>query len=187
MKHTPIGCATWPALWLADESNWPYNGEIDVMEAVNVVGDAQNQMTLHTSDGCSMKVKRKETGSVLQTNCLNSTNDNLGCGVDAGDATFGDTFNSNGGGIMAMELRSEGIRIWQFGRSSIPSDITAGTPDPSIWSEATADFPNTDCDIGSHFKNQSIIANIDLCGSWAGTQSIYSQNCKFHPPFQSVT
>jgi len=180
IKHTPIGCATWPALWLADETNWPYNGEIDVMEAVNVVTSAQNQMTLHTSSGCSMGVKRKETGKSLTTSCLNSTDDNAGCGVDAGQGTFGDQFNNNGGGVMALELRSAGIRMWQYSRASIPSDITAGTPDPSTWQEATADFPNTDCNIDNHFKNQSIIANIDLCGSWAGATSVYSESCKFY-------
>jgi hypothetical protein len=177
VKHTPMGCGTWPALWLVDENNWPANGEIDVMEAVNVVSDAQNQMTLHTSKGCSMDVKRKETGKVLKTNCLNSTNGNAGCGVDAGESTFGTAFNNNGGGVMAMELRSAGIRMWQFARASIPTDITSGSPDPSTWGEATADFPSTHCNIGNHFKNQSIIANIDLCGSWAGTQSVYSQSC----------
>ena len=176
--HTPLGCATWPALWLSDPANWPANGEIDVMEAVNVLGDAQSQVTLHTAPGCSMGVKRKESGKVLTTSCVNSTDSNAGCGVDAGVNTFGSTFNSNGGGIAAMELRSEGIRVWQFPRASIPSDISSGNPDPSTWGEATADFPNTDCDIGTHFRNQSIIANIDLCGSWAGDPKIYGENCK---------
>jgi hypothetical protein len=177
--HTPTGCATWPALWLSDPSNWPTNGEIDVMEAVNVVSSAENQLTLHTSSGCSMGgVKRKETGKSLTSSCVNSTDDNAGCGVDAGTATFGAGFNDNGGGIMAMELRSAGIRIWQFLRSSVPADITAGTPDPSTWGTATADFPSTGCDIGTHFKNQSIIANIDLCGSWAGTPSVYAETCE---------
>jgi hypothetical protein len=151
------------------------------MEAVNVVGSTENQMTLHTSSGCSMGVKRKETGKSLTTSCVNSTDDNAGCGVDAGKATFGTGFNDNGGGVMAMELRSAGIRIWQFARSAIPSDVTSGSPDPSTWGEATADFPNTDCDIGTHFRNQSIIANIDLCGSWAGTQSVYSETCELTP------
>lgn len=177
VKHTPIGCGTWPALWLSDPSNWPTNGEIDVMEAVNVVGSTYNQMTLHTSKGCSMKSKRKETGKVLATSCVNSTNENAGCGVNSGANTFGSAYNSAGGGILAMELRSAGIRMWQFDRKNTPSDLTAGNPDPSTWSEATADFPSTNCDIGTHFRNQSIIANIDLCGSWAGTQSIYSENC----------
>lgn len=76
-----------------------------------------------------------------------------------------------------MELRAAGIRVWMFNRSSIPGDLTSGndsSPNPETWGEAMADFPNTDCDITSHFKNQSIIANIDLCGSWAGTTSVYS-------------
>ncbi|TVY13130.1 putative glycosidase [Lachnellula arida] len=175
--HTPIGCGTWPALWLSDPANWPTNGEIDLMENVNVVSSKANQMTLHTTSGCSMGVKRKETGKQLTTSCVNTTDSNAGCGVTGSSTSFGDGFNNAGGGSMAMELRTEGIRIWQFTRSSIPSDITSGTPDPSSWGEATADFPNTDCNIGNHFRNQSIIANIDLCGSWAGTASVYAESC----------
>jgi hypothetical protein len=175
--HTPIGCATWPALWLSDPYYWPYHGEIDVMEAVNVVSNAQNQMTLHTSSGCSMGVKRKETGTQLMTSCVNTTNNNAGCGVDAGTNTFGTNLNDAGGAVLALELREAGIRMWQFPRDSIPTDITTGSPDPSTWSEATADFPNTDCNIGNHFKNQSIIADIDLCGTWAGAAGVYDQSC----------
>jgi len=176
--HTPYGCATWPALWLSDPSNWPTNGEIDVMEAVNNASTG-NQMTLHTTNDCKMSVKRKETGKVLESNCYNGTDGNAGCGVQGATDTFGEEFNTAGGGVMAMELRSAGIRMWQFGRSSIPSDITAETPDPSTWGEALADFPSTDCDIGSHFKNQSIIVNIDVCGTWAGATSVYTDedNC----------
>ncbi|KAI0138434.1 concanavalin A-like lectin/glucanase domain-containing protein [Pestalotiopsis sp. NC0098] len=168
VKHTPYGCGTWPALWLSDPSNWPENGEIDVMEAVNLATDG-NQMTLHTDDGCDMKVKRKMTGTAQYKTCSNETNDNAGCGVLGSTSSYGTGFNSDGGGIMALEWRDAGIRMWQFGRDSIPDDITAGTsPDPSSWGTASADFPNTDCSVSSHFKNQSIIANIDLCGDWAG-------------------
>ncbi|KAH8591483.1 glycoside hydrolase family 16 protein [Bisporella sp. PMI_857] len=178
VKHSPMGCATWPALWTSDPNNWPENGEIDIMEAVNVVGDDENQMTLHTSKGCTMKgVKRKQTGKTLTASCLNSTDENAGCGVQESLGSFGTTFNQRGGGVLAMELRTEGIRMWDFTRSSIPSDITNRSPDPSTWGEAMADFPSTDCDIASHFKNQSIIANIDLCGQWAGQAKVYSETC----------
>lgn len=81
---------------------------------------------------------------------------------------------------MALEWREAGIRMWAFDRDVIPSDITAKSPDPSTWGEAAADFPNTDCNIGSHFTNQSIIANIDLCGQYAG--GVYAQSgCEYLP------
>ncbi|KAL9089823.1 MAG: hypothetical protein Q9165_005617 [Trypethelium subeluteriae] len=174
--HSPYGCATWPALWLVDETNWPDMGEIDVMEAVNGATTG-NQMTLHTTEGCTMNVKRKEDGKVLEKNCWNETNSNAGCGIQGAPATYGQEFNDNGGGIYAMELRAQGIRIWFFPRSSIPSDITSNssTPNPSTWGTALADFPQTNCNINQHFGNLSIVANIDLCGQWAGQPSVYSQ------------
>jgi hypothetical protein len=75
-----------------------------------------------------------------------------------------------------MELRSEGIRMWMFNRCDIPSDIINFSPDPSKWGTALADFPNLERDIESHFKNLSIIANIDLCGDWAGQQHVFGAN-----------
>lgn len=175
--HSPFGCATWPALWLSDPNNWPTNGEIDVMESVNV-GDTGNQMTLHTSSGCQIgkNRKRKQTGKAISYSCVNTTNGNEGCGVQGPDNTFGQAFNDIGGGVYTMELRSEGIRIWMFARDAIPQDIKDQNPDPSSWGTALADFPNLECDIVSHFKNMSIIANIDLCGDWAGQTSIFNAN-----------
>lgn len=175
--HTPHGCGTWPALWLTDVDNWPSNGEIDVMEAVNLA-DSGNQMTLHTASNCEMDHKRKQTGTTTYENCYWDANDESGCGVKSNDSTFGEDYNSAGGGVMALEWRSAGIRVWNFMRGSVPDDITNNNPDPSTWGEATADFPDTGCDIDSHFKNQTIIINIDLCGSWAGGTAYTESSCE---------
>ena len=73
----------------------------DVVEAVNQATTG-NQVTLHTTDGCSMSVKREETGKVLSTDCLNSTNSNAGCGVQGPGDTYGQALNNIGGGVSYM-------------------------------------------------------------------------------------
>lgn len=164
VKHTPYACGAWPALWLTDPSHWPDHGEIDIMESVNQGTDG-NQMTLHTTGGCSMGgVKRKMAGKAADGNCDHAANKNAGCGVSGDDKTFGTAVNGAGGSVMAVEWRDAGIRMWQFARDAVPQDVAGKKPDPSTWGEAAADFPSTDCNIGSHFKNNSIIVNIDLCG-----------------------
>ncbi len=159
--------------------NWPNNGEIDVMEQVNLANG--NIMTLHTNQDRTMdSVKRIMSGTSTQGDCDHSVNSNAGCGVTASNDTYGPAFNAKGGGVMAVEWRTEGIRMWQFPRSAVPNDIAAKNPDPSSWGTALADFPDTGCDIASHFKNQSIVVNIDLCGDWAGNANVYgASGCEF--------
>lgn len=178
VRHSPFGCATWPALWLADADNWPTNGEIDIMETVNRA-DTGNQMTLHTEAGCTMQGHRREmTGEALQANCDAEVNSNSGCGVRGENSSYGEALNEDGGGITAVEWRSAGIRVWQFPRDDIPGDIRNNTPDPSTWGSASADFPNTGCNIDKYFRNQSIIINISLCGDWAGGSAYTESGCK---------
>ena len=162
------------------------HGEIDVVEAANSISTG-NQVTLHTTDHCSMKVKRKQTGKTLENDCYNATNANAGCGVEAPSNTVGKNFNAVGGGVYALEYRSAGIRTWFFDRTNVPIEISSTTLlnnagsaalDPNTWGTPLADFPSTSCDIASHFKNQSIIANIDLCGQWAGTTKMFTQEAK---------
>ncbi|SPQ21189.1 f2cbb163-843c-445c-b6aa-eb9c4e475f41 [Thermothielavioides terrestris] len=172
VKHTPYGCGTWPALWLTE--NWPENGEIDLMEAVNQAS-AGGLTALHTTAGCTMAgVRREMSGAAGQGDCYNATNGNTGCTVTGGAATYGPAFNAAGGGIVALEWRAEGIRVWVLGRdgggggkgviSALPAAEQLAGPDMDTWGPPLADFPSTSCDVASHFRNQSIIVNIDLCG-----------------------
>ncbi|PFH60752.1 hypothetical protein XA68_10460 [Ophiocordyceps unilateralis] len=163
VKHTPHACGAWPALWLTDPSHWPDHGEIDVMESINN-GAGGNQMTLHTAAGCSMAVSRKMSGQALHHDCNQASNGNAGCGVAGARNSFGPALNAAGGSVMAVEWREAGIRIWQFARGAVPSDVASKRPNPAGWGTATADFPNTRCGIGSLFRNNSIVINIDLCG-----------------------
>jgi hypothetical protein len=52
LDHIPVGCGQWPAFWLTDTMNWPYNGEIDIVEGVNLQNKVKT--ALHTSNECSM-------------------------------------------------------------------------------------------------------------------------------------
>ncbi|KAH8710636.1 putative glycosidase C21B10.07 [Beauveria bassiana] len=182
VKHSPYACAAWPALWLTDPAHWPDHGEIDILEAVNA-GDAGNLMSLHSAKGCSMGGKRKMTGKALDKSCYVKDNNNAGCGVrDGAKASFGQAWNEKQGGVMAVEWRDDGIRMWQFARDSIPADVTGKKPTPDAWGTAAADFPNTHCDVGARFSNHSIVANIDLCGdlveaSWKEAGCGGGSNC----------
>lgn len=96
--HTPYGCGTWPALWLTDGYNWPTNGEIDILESTNG-GSHGNDVTLHSTPGCKMNVKRKQTGSPVFKNCENGANGNAGCSVQGDYTTYGEAMNKKGGGV----------------------------------------------------------------------------------------
>ncbi|KAF5389511.1 hypothetical protein D9757_004195 [Collybiopsis confluens] len=176
LNHMPEGCGTWPAFWTVG-ANWPNNGEIDIIEGVNNVGN--NQGTLHTSPGCTMPSSRSQTGTAFQNDCNTAVNGNAGCGVGFGSNSFGPSFNANGGGWYAMEMTADFVKIWFWARgSSVPSDVSGGSSsvNTSNWGTPVAFFPNTSCSLSSHFGPQNIIINLTFCGDWAG--SVYgSDNC----------
>ncbi|KAJ3477504.1 hypothetical protein NLI96_g10422 [Meripilus lineatus] len=149
IRHMPQGCATWPAAWETLESNWPNSGEVDI------------------------------TGTSTSLNCDANVNGNTGCGVQAPTTnSYGPSFNSNGGGWYAMERTSTFIKVWFWPRNSgsVPSGVKNGgsSVDTANWGTPTAFFPNTNCDINSHFGPNNIIINLTLCGDWAGIPSLYN-------------
>lgn len=103
-------------------------------------------MTLHTAPGCSINSNSKMLGTVATSNCdINAPDQgtNVGCGIKAADTTtYGDGFNSAGGGVYATEWTTESISVYHFSRGSIPSDIASGKPDPTSW--------------GRHWRNSAV-------------------------------
>ncbi|KAF5379325.1 hypothetical protein D9757_007612 [Collybiopsis confluens] len=166
----PHGCSLWPAYWSVGP-NWPNNGEIDIIEGVNL--NTVNQMTLHTSADCAIQSSLSNLVSINSTlgnlDCASSDSDNTGCAImNTNPHSYGHGFNMLAGGVYAHEWTSNAIKIWFFSRNSIPSDITNKNPDPSSWGTPSAMFNNDACDIASHFSEHSLTLDITLCGDWAG-------------------
>ncbi|EPQ61123.1 hypothetical protein GLOTRDRAFT_113571 [Gloeophyllum trabeum ATCC 11539] len=184
--HMPTGCGTWPAFW-SNGPNWPAGGEIDVVEGVNDY--TNNQATIHTNPGCSIPslttvpANTPATNATSQgpslditgtlvatTNCAAAETNNAGCGIRSNDATsYGSGFNKVNGGVYAMHWTTESISVYFFPRSSIPSDIAAGNPDPtsSAWGTPMALWPATSCNMTTFFYDHTAIFDTTLCGDWA--------------------
>jgi len=115
------------------------------------------------------------TGTILtdngqnRTNCDANLNDNSGCDtVEWSRASYGPYFDAQGGGILAMKWDENDISIWSFYRAAIPTDVAAGTPNPSSWGVPSARLTNTLCNIPQFFVNHTIVFDITFCGQWAG-------------------
>lgn len=136
----PQGCGAWPAIWEAGLVDWPSEGEVDILEGSNDV--SPNQMTLHTSPGCTMPADRDQTGIALSTDCDTTVNNNAGCGAaDTRENSFGPSFNANGGGFFAMERTGSFIKLWFWPRDGcVPADVRDGDCDinTDTWVSLTA-------------------------------------------------
>ncbi|PFH49583.1 glycoside hydrolase family 16 protein [Amanita thiersii Skay4041] len=176
LRHMPVGCGTWPAIWTVG-ANWPNQGEIDILEGVNNVGP--DQVTLHTSSGCTMPSSRSQTGTSLGNNCDVAVTNNAGCGVKLTDTrSYGTILNSKGGGWFAMERTNNFIKVWFWSRAdtNVPSDVTSGATSVNTdgWGTPDAYFPDDSCPISEKFGWHNIIINLTFCGDWAG--NVYSQS-----------
>ena len=141
--------------------NWPQNGEIDIVENVNQA--TLNQYSLHTASTCDqpVNVQSNQTGTTSSANCtvVPSLDINTGCIVqETQQNSFGAGFASAGGGVYAMQWNTEGISMWFFSRSNVPSGITAtnNNPDPTTWGKPSAFYPASDCDPTKAFGPQFI-------------------------------
>ncbi|KDN47787.1 hypothetical protein RSAG8_03207, partial [Rhizoctonia solani AG-8 WAC10335] len=170
----PHGCGVWPAWWTVGPS-WPTNGEIDILEGVH--DQESNQMTLHTSSGCTLDtgLLKLKSSTILSKNCDAAANSNTGCAfLDSDKSSYGAGLNAAGGGAYAMLWDDNGISIWFFPRSKIPSDIqnlkskANATADPSAWGTPKAHWASSSCSTGEFFNSHAIVFDTTLCGDWAG-------------------
>jgi hypothetical protein len=67
----------------------------------------------------------------------------------------------------AMERTTKFIKVWFWSRNApdVPSDVLSGSGsiNTDAWGTPTAYFPNTQCDIDSHFTPSNIIINLTFC------------------------
>ncbi|TFK22237.1 family 16 glycosyl hydrolase [Coprinopsis marcescibilis] len=180
VKHMPQGCGTWPAIWEVQGSNWPYGGELDILEGVN--DDGTNAATLHTGPNCRMPASREgQTGIRVLENCDANVNSNIGCPVKfTSPESYGPTFNAVGGGWYAIERTPTYIKVWFWARNdkSVPAEVMSGNVivNPDSWGTPTALFPDTQCNLNQHFGPHNIVINLTLCGDWAGQSDVYQQS-----------
>ena len=177
LNHMPTGCGTWPAFWTCG-SNWPHNGEIDVIEGVHV--DVTNTQTLHTDEQCSMEKEDTNlfTGYWGNTNCDVYATGNAGCSIIG--SAYGSSFNANNGGVYAMEWTDSFIRVWNFDHQNLPWDINTSNPNPDNWSKPTAYWTLGDNCNANHFNNHVIVFDTTFCGDWAGAASVWSNSCPMY-------
>ncbi|KAE8419591.1 putative endo-1,3(4)-beta-glucanase [Aspergillus pseudocaelatus] len=164
LQHMPgSACGTWPAFWSVGP-NWPYDGEIDIIEGVNK--HEANKIVLHTSGSCALSSENDMSGSMTSSECGEASG-TIGCVVEGQTGTSGDPFNEKNGGVYAMEWTSSFVKIWYFARSEIPQSITEGNPDTTAFGTPMAHLQGT-CDFHERFKSQKFILDTTFCGDWAG-------------------
>ncbi|THH13299.1 hypothetical protein EW146_g6908 [Bondarzewia mesenterica] len=181
ITHLPYGCSVWPALWTKGPV-WPDNGEIDIIEAINLM--PANQYALHTLPGCSQTPGAWQTGQSGQMDCSQPS----GCLVGETAAnSFNEGFAQAGGGVWATQFDVAGIlrvplrSIWFWSRPNIPQSILQATSTSAIditdFGTPSASYPAFSCNIPQFFSAQQLVIDITLCGQWAGLPQVYTPAC----------
>ncbi|KAJ5773780.1 MLG1 [Penicillium paradoxum] len=163
LAHMPGSvCGTWPAFWSVGR-NWPGDGEIDIIEGVNL--QDYNEIVMHTAGTCSL-TDTDMTGVVNATGCGTDLG-TVGCVIEGHKGSYGTSFNEQKGGVYALEWTDDFLKIWYFPRHSIPPSITSGKPDVTQFGTPMA-LVEESCDIANAFKAQSFVFDVTFCGDWAG-------------------
>jgi len=126
-------------------------------------------MTLHTGPNCQIPGWRNMTGNSVGIDCDSFVNGNSGCGVQSTRPnSYGEQFNSAGGGAYAMELTDDGINVWYFTKKDLPWDIESNNPNPSRWRVPDGAWPFGSACTRDHYGPQQIVFDMTFCGDWAG-------------------
>ncbi|EPQ53437.1 hypothetical protein GLOTRDRAFT_116915 [Gloeophyllum trabeum ATCC 11539] len=186
LVHIPYGCSVWPAFWTKGPL-WPNDGEIDIIEAVNVMPN--NQMALHTLPGCFHPGPGQPN---VESGAPNEAD--LDCSIAAGCVvaetkpnSFLTGFAEAGGGVWATQFDVSGVYIWFWSRPDVPASITHATANSSItdlsqWGAPSASYPASSCNITEFFTAQQLVLDITLCGNWAGIPPVYDPTCASQGP-----
>ncbi|KAF8520726.1 hypothetical protein BU17DRAFT_75556 [Hysterangium stoloniferum] len=173
--HLPYGCSSTFILALffglqltITGALWPDDGEIDIVEGVNMM--TQNQMAVHTLPGLALS-ECTSNYFIFLHHCSTAS----GCTVldTTQQASFGPAFAQAQGGIWATQFDVAGIFIWFWNRASIPANLQPSAPsgslDVSTWGPPVASYPSTACNMSHFFGPQTLVIDITLC--------VYSQTC----------
>jgi hypothetical protein len=73
--------------------------------------------------------------------------------------SYGSSFNMVGGGVYAMQLEDQAIKIWHWQREDVPDDITEGKPKPWEWGTpmGNMDKDHGECDVAENFHTLTIV------------------------------
>ncbi|KAF7323747.1 hypothetical protein MKEN_00595700 [Mycena kentingensis (nom. inval.)] len=194
IEHMPAVCGAWPAVWFTGD-NWPYKGEIDVVEGVSLYN--KNIYSVHTGDGCtltdSLISSMSKVKIIESTKSCNAIDSPGACGfTDETDTTFGPGFNKAGGGVFAMQFDTSAIQMWFFQAGSVPSDISSFAPEPSSWGTPKFKVGGSSCSTKDNFKDLMLIIDTNLAGSF--TEGVWavdgaggqSTSCKSKTGFDSA-
>ncbi|CDO72163.1 Glycoside Hydrolase Family 16 protein [Trametes cinnabarina] len=165
------------SVWVADIRHVPYG--IDTFEAVNQ--DYYSHMGLHTNPGCTHSSDAVQSSKLINsTDCSVQANGNQGCIVsNPTPASYGADFANTGGGVYVTEFAIDGISIWYFNRTSIPSVLQGNVSSINTQQLGipVANWPADDCTVSQFFQPQELVFDITLCGDYAGASSVFFETC----------
>ncbi|QDS72463.1 hypothetical protein FKW77_009785 [Venturia effusa] len=183
MQSMPANaCGAWSRLHTSNKNPSMLKAEINIVQTSNL--ENKNIISLLTAapDICHFAFPQpmegktntnntnldKQLGTLTSTNCSEPWK---GCTVQGPQGDIADGFNNVtvGGGIWAMALEHDAIRVWRFFRRDSPREVReGGVVDVGGWGVPCATFQyryeDDNCDIFGIFRNQALNFKIDFCG-----------------------